>query len=65
MVHGDRADAQALRAEVAAVLAPMGLRLSAEKARVCHVGFEFLGFRIQRQTKRGTAKKYVYTWPSK
>nr|WP_245547511.1 group II intron maturase-specific domain-containing protein [Nocardia brevicatena] len=45
----------------------MGLRLSAEKTKVCHIddGFEFLGFRIQRQTKRGTAKKYVYTWPSK
>lgn len=51
----------------AAVLAPMALRLSAEKGRVCHIdeGFKFLGFRIQRQLKRGTAKHYVYTWPSK
>nr|WP_167660003.1 group II intron reverse transcriptase/maturase [Nocardia mangyaensis] len=67
MVHGSQADAEALREEVAAVLAPMGLRLSAEKTKICHVdeGFEFLGFRIQRQTKRGTGKKYVYTWPSK
>ncbi|MET8798761.1 reverse transcriptase domain-containing protein [Nocardia sp. NPDC004568] len=67
MVHGSRADTEALRDEVAAVLAPMGLRLPAEKTKICHIddGFEFLGFRIQRQTKRGTAKQYVYTWPSK
>jgi RNA-directed DNA polymerase len=67
MVHGTRADAEALWDEVAAVLAPMGLRLSVAKSRVCHIdeGFEFLGFRIQRQVKRGTTKRYVYTWPSK
>ncbi|ORW28676.1 group II intron reverse transcriptase/maturase [Mycobacterium nebraskense] len=67
MVHGTRADAEALWDEIAAVLAPMGLRLSVEKSRICHVdeGFEFLGFRIQRQIKRGTTKHYVYTWPSK
>ncbi|MBB6172875.1 RNA-directed DNA polymerase [Nocardiopsis mwathae] len=67
MVHGSRDDAEALWEEIAAVLAPMGLRLSAEKSRVCHIdeGFDFLGFRIQRQTKKGTTKKYVYTWPSK
>ena len=28
-------------------------------------GFEFLGFRIQRQTKQGSNKAFVYTWPSK
>jgi RNA-directed DNA polymerase len=28
-------------------------------------GFDFLGFRIQRQTKRGSNKRYVYTWPAK
>ena len=67
MIHGTRADADALWDEIAAVLAPIGLRLSVEKSRVCHVdeGFEFLGFRIQRQVKRGTSKRYVYTWPSK
>jgi RNA-directed DNA polymerase len=27
--------------------------------------FEFLGFRIQRQTKRGSNKRFVYTWPSR
>src|SRR5215218_8764128 len=28
-------------------------------------GFDFLGFRIQRRRKRGTAKRVVYTYPSK
>ena len=67
MVHGRRDHADALWEEVAMVLAPMGLRLSVEKTRVCHIdeGFDFLGWRIQRQTKPGTAKRYVYTWPSK
>ena len=67
MVGGCREHAEALWNEVAAVLAPMGLRLSVEKSRVCHIdeGFEFLGWRIQRQIKPGTAKWYVYTWPSK
>ena len=50
-----------------AVLAPMGLRLSEEKTRIAHIdeGFDFLGFRIQRHPKRGTNKRYVYTYPSK
>jgi RNA-directed DNA polymerase len=68
MVHGTRDDAEALREEVAAVLAPMGLRLSEEKTRVCHIdeGFDFLGWRIQRRTWRSrTGKKAVYTYPSK
>ena len=49
------------------MLAPMGLRLSEEKTTICHIdeGFDFLGFRIQRQPKRGTQKRYVYTYPSK
>lgn len=48
LVKGQRADAEALWDEVAEVLAPMGLRLSVEKSRVCHVdeGFDFLGWRI-------------------
>ena len=43
MVSGSQAHAQALREEVAAVLAPMGLRLSEAKTKVCHVdeGFDF------------------------
>ncbi len=67
MVAGTEAHAEALRDEVAIVLAPMGLRLSEEKTLVAHIdeGFEFLGFRIQRQTKRGSNHRYVYTWPSK
>lgn len=67
MVRGSREQAEALRDEVAAVLAPMGLRLSAEKTGVRHIdeGFDFLGFHIQRKTKPGTNKRYVYTWPSK
>jgi RNA-directed DNA polymerase len=67
LVAGNQAHAEALREEVAAVLAPMGLRLSAAKTRVCHIdeGFDFLGFRIQRRRKRGTDKRVVYTYPSK
>jgi len=68
MVGGTRDDADALWAEVSAVLAPMGLRLSGEKTRVCHIdeGFDFLGFRIQRRSWRGRAgKRAVYTYPSK
>ena len=67
MVAGTRAHAEALRDEVAAVLSPMGLRLSEEKTSVVHIdeGFSFLGFRIQRQNRRGSNKAFVYTWPSK
>jgi len=67
LVAGTRAHAEALREDVAAVLAPMGLRLSAAKTKVCHIdeGFDFLGFRIQRKRKRGTTKRVVYTYPSK
>ena len=67
LVAGTQAHAQALREEVAAVLAPMGLRLSQAKTRVCHIdeGFDFLGFRIQRRQKRGTDRRVVYTYPSK
>ncbi len=67
MVAGTRQHAEGLRTEVAAVLAPMGLRLSEQKTMITHIdeGFEFLGFRIQRQRQRGTDKRFVYTWPSK
>ena len=68
MVGGTHDDAQALWDEVAAVLAPIGLRLSEEKTRVCHIdeGFDFLGFRIQRRPWTGrTGKRAVYTYPSK
>ncbi|MGH3620537.1 MAG: group II intron reverse transcriptase/maturase [Sciscionella sp.] len=67
MVSGTREHAEALRVEVADVLAPMGLRLSLEKTRVVHIdeGFEFLSFTIRRLRKRGTNEYRVYTVPSK
>jgi RNA-directed DNA polymerase len=67
MVCGTRAHADALWEEVAAVLAPLGLRLSETKTRVCHIdeGFDFLGFRIQRRLRKGTTTRAVYTYPSK
>jgi RNA-directed DNA polymerase len=68
LLHGQRGDAEALWDEVGAVLAPMGLRLSVAKTRVCHIdeGFDFLGWRIQRRSWRGrTGKKAIYTYPSK
>ena len=68
MVHGTRDDAEALWDEVGQVLAPIGLRLSEDKTRVCHIdeGFDFLGWRIQRRNWRGQAgKKAIYTYPSK
>ncbi len=67
LVYGSRADAEALRKDVAQVLALMGLRLSAAKTTVSHIdeGLDFLGFRIQRRLKRGTSQRVVYTYPSK
>jgi len=67
MVAGTWADAERLRDEAAAVLAPMGLRLSEEKTRIVHIdeGFEFLGMRIQRHRQRGSTKRYVYTYPTR
>ena len=67
VVSGNRHHAEGLREEVAAVLAPLGLRLASEKTRVVHIdeGFDFLGHNIRRQRKRGTAKHCVYTKPSK
>jgi RNA-directed DNA polymerase len=64
MIHGSEHDAEALREEIAGVLAGLGLRLSEAKTRVAHMdeGFSFLGFRIQRRRKRGTGKWYVYTF---
>ena len=37
LVHGTRAHADTLREEAAAVLAPIGLRLSEEKTRIAHI----------------------------
>ena len=67
MVAGDRADAERVRDEAAAVLLPIGLRLSEAKTAITHIdqGLDFLGVRIQRHQKRGSAKRFVYTYPSK
>jgi RNA-directed DNA polymerase len=67
MVAGTRAHAEALVDQAAAVLAPMGLRLSATKTQVVHLdeGFDFLGWHIQRRRRRGTDRVCVYTYPSK
>jgi RNA-directed DNA polymerase len=67
MVAGERHHTEALREEVTAVLAPLGLRLAPDKTRTVHIdeGFDFLGFQIRRMRKRGTNKRYVYTKPSK
>ena len=67
MVSGTKAHAHAIRDEVAVVLSTLGLRLSEEKTGVVHIddGLDFLGWRIQRQTRRGTTDRYVYTYPSK
>jgi RNA-directed DNA polymerase len=66
LVAGTRAHADAVQTEAAAALAPMGLRLSVTKTRVCHIdeGFDFLGFHIQRRRKRGTSRQAIYTYPS-
>ena len=67
MVHGTRADTEAPRDEIAEVLSTMGLRLSPEKTLVTHIdeGLDFLGWRTQRHRKKGTNRRYVYTYPSK
>jgi RNA-directed DNA polymerase len=67
LISGTREHAEALRGEVAAVLQPMGLRLSETKTKIAHIdeGFDFLGFQIRRHQQRGSSKWYVYTYPSK
>ena len=67
VVSGTRADAEALREEIAGVLSTMGLRLSEEKTLITHIdeGLDFLGWRIQRHRKPGTSRSYVYTYPAR
>jgi hypothetical protein len=66
-ISGTRADAEALRDEIAEVLTGMGLRLSPEKTLITHIdeGLDFLGWRIQRHRKRGTDRQYVYVYPAR
>ncbi|MEV0158011.1 reverse transcriptase/maturase family protein [Micromonospora sp. NPDC050686] len=56
MVAGTRAHTEALRDEVAAVLATVGLRLSEEKTTVVHIdeGFDFLGATRSRMVRVST-----------
>jgi len=64
LVHGTKEHTEALREEIASVLAPMGLTLSEAKTHVTHMsdGFDFLGFHIQWRRKKGTNNWYVYTF---
>lgn len=64
LVHGTENDTQAVREDVARVLAPLGLRLSEAKTQIVHLsdGFDFLGFHIQWRRKRGTDQWHVYTF---
>src|SRR5207253_2388653 len=52
MVAGTRADIEALRQEITAVPAPMGLKLSAAKTKVVHLGAGFDFLRAVRSTRR-------------
>jgi RNA-directed DNA polymerase len=67
LVHGEQQDAERICNTIADVIAPMGLNLSEAKTSITHIdeGFDFLGYRIQRHQKRGTNKRFVYTYPSK
>jgi RNA-directed DNA polymerase len=67
LVAGTREQAECMRGQAAAVLAPMGLRLSEAKTKITHIddGLDFLGWRIQRHRKRGTNRRYIYWYPSR
>ncbi|HTY33754.1 group II intron reverse transcriptase/maturase [Mycobacterium sp.] len=67
LVFGARGHADALWEQVSNLLIPMGLRLAPEKTQVVHLdeGFDFLGFRIQRHTQKGSTRRYVYSYPSR
>jgi RNA-directed DNA polymerase len=67
VVHGTREHAEEVREKAAAVLQSVGLRLSETKTKIAHIdeGFDFLGFRIKRSRQPGSAKRYVYTYPSR
>ncbi len=67
MLTGTKEHVEALREEVQAVIAPMGLRLSEQKTLVTHIdeGFDFLGFHIQRKRQEGSMRRTIYTYLSK
>ena len=64
LVRGEARHVEEVRAEITAVLAPLGLRLSPDKTRVVDMreGFDFLGFHIKWMRKRGTDKWFAYTF---
>jgi RNA-directed DNA polymerase len=64
LVHGTRQDTETVREDLAAVLAPLGLRLSEAKTQVVHLseGFDFVGFHIRWRRKRGSNTWHVYTF---
>jgi RNA-directed DNA polymerase len=67
LVHGSKSEAEALRAEIGALLArKLRMTLSAEKTHITHIddGFVFLGFHIQAKT-RGDGRRVVLTIPAK
>jgi RNA-directed DNA polymerase len=63
---GRQEHAEALKADVEQVIAPLGLRLSPEKTRVVSIddGFDFLGFAIKRVRGRH-GRMVIHTYPSK
>ena len=65
-VAGTRQHAEALVAETAQVLRPLGLTLSLEKTRITHIdeGVDFLGWRVKRDRDVEVAAG-VYMFPSK
>jgi RNA-directed DNA polymerase len=67
LVSGTREHAEQLRDVVAAVVAPMGLRLSVAKTMITHIdeGIDFLGWRIQRHRQKGSDQRHIYTYPCK
>lgn len=67
LVHGERSDAEAIRAEIGELLADrLRMTLSADKTHITHIddGFDFLGFRIRRK-HRNDGRVVVLTYPSK
>jgi RNA-directed DNA polymerase len=67
LVHGTRSEAEALKAEIAGLLASkLKMTLSEEKTHITHIddGFVFLGFHIQAKTW-GDGRRIVLTIPSK
>jgi RNA-directed DNA polymerase len=53
--------------KLSAFLGERGLRLSEAKTRIVHIdeGFDFLGFCIRRDRRRGSDLRFIYTYPSK